>query len=115
MDRTLGQMVKAKLYRQNLTQKHKHSQKEEKGKIYIYHCSQCPPPQFGMVRCLFRYSTDAGLTVEISSAAPEAAGRDFPFSSLFAQLLGSGLDLDPPLQVGCLRASVLRSDRIELK
>ena len=33
-DRTLGQMVKAKLYRQNHTQKHthKHSQKEEKGK-----------------------------------------------------------------------------------
>ena len=40
MDRTLGQMVKAKLYRQNLTQKHTrtHSQKEEKEKesIYIY-------------------------------------------------------------------------------
>ena len=32
-DRILGQMVKAKLYRQNLTQKHTHthSQKEEKG------------------------------------------------------------------------------------
>ena len=38
MDRTLGQMVKAKLYRQNLTQKHKHihSEKEEKGKKIIY-------------------------------------------------------------------------------
>ena len=34
MERTLGQMVKAKLYRQNLTQKHTHihSQKDEKGK-----------------------------------------------------------------------------------
>ena len=33
-DRTLGQMVKAKLYRQNLAQKHTHiqSQKKEKGK-----------------------------------------------------------------------------------
>ena len=33
-DQTLGQMVKAKLYRQNLTQKHTHihSQKKEKGK-----------------------------------------------------------------------------------
>ena len=33
-DRTLGQMVKAKLYRQNLTKKptHTHSQKEKKGK-----------------------------------------------------------------------------------
>ena len=33
MDRSLGQMVKAKLYRQNHTQKHTHtpSQKEKKG------------------------------------------------------------------------------------
>ena len=33
-DRILGQMMKAKLYRQNLSQKHTHthSQKEEKGK-----------------------------------------------------------------------------------
>ena len=38
MDRTLGQTVKAKLYRQNHTQKHTHthSQKEKKGKMYIY-------------------------------------------------------------------------------
>ena len=43
--------------------------KREKGKnIYIYCCSQSPPPQFVMIRCLFRYSTDAGyikLIVEI--------------------------------------------------
>ena len=42
--------------------------KREKGEKNIYHCSQSPPPQFGMIRCLFRYSTDAGyikLTVEI--------------------------------------------------
>ena len=42
--------------------------KREKGKKYIYHCSQSPPPQFGMIPCLFRYSTDAGyikLTVNI--------------------------------------------------
>ena len=69
-DRTLGQMVKAKLYRQNHTQKHTHthSEKANKGKKYIYRCSQSPPPQFGMIRCLFRYSTDAGyikLIVEI--------------------------------------------------
>ena len=34
MERTLGQMVKTKLYRKNLTQKHTHthSQKEKKGK-----------------------------------------------------------------------------------
>ena len=39
-DRTVGQMVKAKLYSQKHTQKHTHthSQKEKKGKkkIYIY-------------------------------------------------------------------------------
>ena len=42
--------------------------KREKGKKYIYLCSRSPPPQFGMILCLFRYSTDAGyikLTVEI--------------------------------------------------
>ena len=57
-----------------------------------------------MIRCLFRYSTDAGyikLIVEIESAAPEAAGRDFPFSSLFAQLLGFSFGFGP--------ASVCRS------
>ena len=57
-------MVKAKLYRQNHTQKHTHthSQKEKKGRKYIYRCSQSPPPQFGLIRCLFRYSTDAGTS-----------------------------------------------------
>ena len=37
-DRILGQMVKAKLYRQNHTTKHilTHSQKEKKEKVYIY-------------------------------------------------------------------------------
>ena len=37
-DRTLGQMVKVKLYRQSHTKKrtHTHSQKEKKEKIYIY-------------------------------------------------------------------------------
>ena len=40
----------------------------EKGQKNIYHCSQSPLPQFGMICCLFRYSTDAGyikLIVEI--------------------------------------------------
>ena len=38
MDLTLGLMVKAKLYRQNLTQKHTqiHSQKKGKGEKLIY-------------------------------------------------------------------------------
>ena len=99
-DRTLGQMVKAKLYRQKPhTEAYTYTlTKREKGKKYIYHCSQSPPPQFGMIRCLFRYSTDAGyikVIVEIKSAAPEAAGRDFPFSSLLAQLLGFSFGFGP--------------------
>ena len=51
-----------------------------------------------MICCLFRYPTDAGyikLTVEIYSSAPEAAGRDLPFSSLFAQLPGFSLGFGP--------------------
>ena len=64
MDRTLGQMVKVKLYRQNHTQKHTHthSQKEKKGrKIYIF-APKVHHLNFGMIRCLFRYSTDAGTS-----------------------------------------------------
>ena len=73
--------------------------KRAKGEnIYIYPCSKSPPPQFGMIRCLFRYSADAGymrFIVEIESAAPEAAGRDFPFCSLFAHLLGFSFGFGP--------------------
>ena len=35
------------------------------------------------------------LIVEVYSAAPEAAGRDFPFSSLFAQLPGFSFGFGP--------------------
>ena len=69
-DRTLGQMVKAKLYRQNHTKKHTHthSQKEKKEKyIYIF-APKVHPLNSGMLCCLFRYSRDAGyirLIVEL--------------------------------------------------
>ena len=112
-------MVKAKLYKQNLTQKHTHihSQKKGKGKINIS-CSQSPPFEFGMIRCLFRYSTDAGTSSCL-----------WGFNPLLLRLLGeislsllcsyssrgSALDLDPPLHVGHLRASVARPDRTGLK
>ena len=111
--------MKAKLYRQNLTQKHTHihSQKRKKGKINIS-CSQSPPLEFGMIRCLFRYSTDTGTSSCLWS-----------FNPLLLRLLGevslsllcsyssrgSALDLDLPLHVGCLRASVPRPDRMGLK
>ena len=119
MDQILGQMVKAKLYRENLTQKHTHihSQKRKRGKNNIS-CSQSPPPQFGMIRYLFRYSTGAGTSSCLWS-----------FNALLLRLLGeislpflcshsswvSDMDLDPPLRVGRLRASVLHSHRMGLK
>ena len=119
-DRTLGQMVKAKLYRQNHTQKHTHthSQKEKKGrKIYIF-APKVHHLNFGMIRCLFRYSTDAGTSSWL-----------WRFNPLLLRLLGvislsllclhssrgPALDLDPPLCVGRLRASVLCSHRTGLK
>ena len=112
-------MVKAKLYRQNHTQKHTHTHtKREKGKkIYIYRCSQSPP-QFGMICCLFRYSTDAGhikLFVELYSAASEAAGRDFPFSSLFAQLPVFSFGFGPASACRSPEGVCSRSDRRGLK
>ena len=71
-----------------------------------------------MIRCLFRYSTDAGTSHWL-----------WRFNPLLLRLLGeislsllcshsfrvSALDLDPPLRVGRLRASVLHSDRTGLK
>ena len=63
-------MVKGKLYRQNHTKKHKatQSQKEKKEKnIYII-TPQVHRHNFGMIYCLFRYSTVAGyvkLMVEL--------------------------------------------------
>ena len=53
---------------------------------------------FGMIHCLFRYSTGAGyikLIAEVYSTAPEAAQRNFPFSSLFSQLLGFSFGFGP--------------------
>ena len=46
--------------------------------------------KFGMIRCLLRYSTDAGYIKLIDCDLIHcswAAGRNFPFSSLFRQLL----------------------------
>ena len=63
-------MVKAKLYRQNLTEKptHTHSENEEKEKYIYIIALKVHHLNFGMIRCLFTYSTDAGyikLIVEI--------------------------------------------------
>ena len=91
--------------------------KRKRGNINIS-CSQSPPPEFGMIRCLFRYSTDAGTSSCLWS-----------FNLLLLRLLGeislsllwlyssqgSALDLVPPLRVGHLRMSVLCSHRTGLK
>ena len=57
-------MVKAKLYRQNHTKErtHTHSQKEEKEKNIYMVAPKVHHLNFGMIYCLFRYSTDAGYT-----------------------------------------------------
>ena len=119
-DRTLRQMVKAKLYRQNHTQKHTHthSQKGRKGKKYIFHCSQSPPLEFGMIRCPFRYSTDAGTSSWLWSFNPlllRLLGEISLSILCLHSSSGSASDFAPPLHVGHPPASVLRPDRMWLK
>ena len=77
-----------------------------------------PPPEFGMIRCLFRYSADAGTSSCLWSFNPLLLRLlgDISLSLLCSySSQGSALDLDPPLHVGSLRASVPRPDRTGLK
>ena len=81
-------------------------------------CSQSPPRQFGMICCLFRYSTGAGTSSCLWSFNPLLLRLlgEISLSLLCSHSSqGSALDLDPPLRVGRLRAPVLRSDRTGLK
>ena len=113
-------MVKTKLYRQNLTQKHTHihSQKKGKGEKLIY-----PAPKVHLL--------NLGWFV-FYSGIPQMQGTSswlWSFNPLLLRLLGeislsllslhsswgSALDLAPLLCVGRLRASVLHSDRTGLK
>ena len=71
-----------------------------------------------MICCLFRYSTNAGfikLIVVISSAAPEATGRDFLFFSVFAQLLGFSFGFGPVSVCRSPEGVCSPSDRMGLK
>ena len=91
--------------------------KSEKGEKKIYRCSQRPPPQFGMIRCLFRYSTDAGTSSclwRYNLLLLRLLG-EISLSLLFSHSSwGSALDLDPPLCVVSLRASALhRQDGVK--
>ena len=73
---------------------------------------------FGMILCLFRYSTDAGIWSWLWSFNPLLLRLlgEISLSLLCSHSSrGSALDLAPPLHVGRLRVSVLHSDRTGLK
>ena len=116
-------MVKAKLYRQNHTQKHSiHTHKKRKReKIYTYIYIVSPKVHL----------LNLGWFV-VCSGIPQMQGTSswlWRFNPLLLRLLGeislsllcsysswgSALDLSPPLHVGPLRAFVFRSDRTGLK
>ena len=80
-----------------------HREKEKKGKIYISLLPKSTTSIWddSLSIQVFHRCRYIKLIVEIYSAAPEAAGRDFPFSPLFAQLLG--------FSFGFSSASVCRS------
>ena len=91
--------------------------RRKRGKINIS-CSQSPPPEFGMIRCLFRYSTDAGTSSCLWSFNPLLLRllAEISLSLLCSHSSRvSALDLDPPLHVGRLSVSVPRPDRTGLK
>ena len=77
--------------------------KRGKVKKYIYHCSQSSLPQFWgnslsiqvFHRCRV-HQVDCGDLI----TAPEAAGSDIHFSSLFAQLLGFSFGFGPSSACG---------------
>ena len=94
--------------------------KREKGEKNNISCSQSPPPQFGRIRCLFMYSTDAGTSSWLWSFNPPLLRLlgEISLSLLCSHSFrsrGSALDLALPLRVGRLRTSVLRSDSTGLK
>ena len=71
-----------------------------------------------MIRCLFRYSIDAGTSSCLWSFNPlllRLLGEISLSLLCLYSSQGSALDLDPPLRVSHLRASVLHPDRMGLK
>ena len=70
-----------------------------------------------MIRCLFRYSTDGGTSSRLWSFNPLLLRLlgEISLTLCLHSSRGSALDLDPPLRVGHLRASVSRPDRTGLK
>ena len=71
-----------------------------------------------MIHCVFRYSTDAGTSSCLWSFNPLLLRLlgEISLSLLCSHSSqGSALDLDPPLRVGLLRASLPRPDRTGFK
>ena len=71
-----------------------------------------------MIRCLFRYSTDAGTSSCLWSFNPLLLRLlgEISLSLLCSySSQGSALDLDSPLHVLCLRVSIPHPDRMGLK
>ena len=78
----------------------------------VYHLN------FGMIRYLFKYSTDAGTSSwlwRFNLLLLRLHGEISLSLLCLHSSWGSALDLALPLHVGCLRASVLCSDRTGLK
>ena len=118
MDRTLGQMVKAKLYRQISHRSiHIHPHKKRKSWKNNISCSQVHLLNLGW------FVVYSGIPqMQVHQVVCGALIHCFwgcleKFPSLLCSQSSrvSALDLDPPLHVGHLRASVLRSDRTGLK
>ena len=112
--------MKAKVYRKKShTEVYRYTlTKRGKGEKDNLSCSQSPPPKFGMIRCLFRYSTDAGTSSCLWSFNPLLLRLlgEISLSLLCSySSQGSALDLDSPLHVVHLRASVLCSHWTGLK
>ena len=68
--------------------------KKKSGKINIS-CSQSPPPEFGMICCLFRYSTDAGTSSCLWSFNPLLLRLWERFPFLFFVRTAPGVQFGP--------------------
>ena len=116
-------MVKAKLYRQNHIQKHTHthSQKEKKRKKKIYIYIIASKVHLLNLGCFIVYSGILQMQATSSwlwrfNPLLLRLLRDISLSLLCSHSSrGSALELDLLLRVGCLRTSVLCSDRMGLK
>ena len=119
-DRTLGQMLKAKLYRQGDTQKHTHthSQKEKKEKYTYIVAPKVHHLNLGWFIVYSDIPQMQGTSSWLWRSNPLLLRLlgEISFSLLCSHSSwGSALDLALPVPVGRLRVSVPRSGRTGLK